>query len=145
MPITVSNLNKKHKINEKFVKRIAADILKIIKSKRSEIEIVFLTDGAIKPINKRYKKSARSTDVLSFDLGERAQILISSDMALRNCRVFNTSFENELIIYVIHGILHLSGYDDENTKDRLKMFQKQDSIMERLCARIDLSKVLMPR
>jgi len=146
MNIVVSNLNKKHRIDEKFIEKIVAIILKILKkSSNTKLEIVFLSDNVIKPLNKRYKGANCATDVLSFDLGSCGQILISSDMALRNSRVFNTPLEKELVLYVIHGILHLLGYDDEKPKDRSRMFRKQDSILEMLCAKISLSKVLMRR
>ena len=146
MAITVCNLNKKHRINERFVGKLARSILKILKkSSNIQLEIVFLNDRAIKLLNRRYKGADRATDVLSFDLGSCGQILISSDMALRNSRVFNTALEKELILYVIHGILHLFGYDDEKPKERLRMFRKQDFVMEMLCAKISLSKVLTRR
>ncbi|MDP3730257.1 MAG: rRNA maturation RNase YbeY [Candidatus Omnitrophota bacterium] len=145
MGITVSSLNKKHRINEKFVGDIARSILKILKKEDTELEIVFLSDTAIRPVNKKYKHSGRATDVLSFDLGSCGQILISSDMALRNSRIFNTPLEKELVLYVIHGILHLSGYDDEKPGPRSRMFRKQGSIMGILCAKARLSKVLTRR
>ena len=140
--ISVSNLNKKHRINKKFVEEIARDILKILKKQNTELEIVFLGDTAIRSVNAKYKHSDKPTDVLSFDLGSCAQILISSDTALKNSRAFDTSFEEELILYVIHGILHLFDYDDEKPLDRSKMFVKQNSILETLCAKVKLSKVL---
>lgn len=146
MNTSVFNFNKKYRINEKFIKKIVINILKILKkSSNTKLEIVFLSDRAIKTLNKRYKGSDRATDVLSFDLGSCGQILISSDMALRNSRVFNTSFEKELVLYAIHGILHLSGYDDEKPKSRSRMLKKQDSILGILCAKVSLSKVLTRR
>ena len=146
MNIVVSNLNKKHRINANYIKKIIVNILNILKKpSNTKLEIVFLSDRAIKPINRRYKGEKRATDVLSFDLGLCKEILISSDTALRNSRVYNTSFEKELILYVVHGILHLFGYDDERSKDRSKMFGKQKFIMEILCAKVRLPKVLTRR
>jgi probable rRNA maturation factor len=143
--ITVSNLNKKHLINERFVAEVARNVLKVLKKKNRELEIVFLSDAAIKSVNEKYKQSNCATDVLSFDLGSCGEILISSDMALGNSRVFNTPLEKELVLYVIHGILHLYGYDDQKPSDKLRMFKKQGSILEKLCAKIKLSKVLTRR
>ena len=143
--IAVSNLNKKRKKNKKFIGEIARRILKVLKKENTELEIIFLSDAAIKPVNEKYKHSNCATDVLSFDLGSCGQILISSDMALRNSLIFNTPLEKELVLYVIHGILHLFGYDDEKPKARSRMFRKQDSILEILCAKVSLSKVLTRR
>lgn len=143
--IAVSNLNKKRGINERFIGELARGILKILKKRGTDLEIIFLSDAAIRSYNKRYKHRSGATDVLSFDLGSCGQVLISSDMALRNSRIFNTPFEKELVLYLIHGILHLCGYDDEKPKARSRMFRKQDSILEKLCAKARLSKVLTRR
>ncbi len=143
--IAVSNLNKKHRINERFVRDIAKRILKALKKDDAKLEIVFLSDAAIKRVNEKYKHSDKATDVLSFELGSCGQVLISSDMAISNSRVWSTTPEKELILYVIHGMLHLFGYDDKKIRDRSRMSRKQDSILEMLCANISLSKVLTRR
>jgi probable rRNA maturation factor len=143
--IEVRNLNKNHRINKKFIAKIAGEVIRILnREKFSELSIVFLSDPAIKPINKKYRQRDRATDVLSFDLGKYGQVLISSDTALKNSRLFNTSFEEEIALYVIHGILHLSGYDDETKTGKDRMSKKEESILKRLC-RKRFSKVLMPR
>ncbi len=142
MSIAVSNLNKRHRIDERFVAKLARMILKTLRKGDLELEIIFLSDAAIKPVNKKYKDSDRATDVLSFDLDSCGQILISSDMALKNSRVFGTLFEKELVLYVIHGILHLLGYLDDKPRARSRMLRRQDSILEMLCAKVSLSKVL---
>ena len=140
----VENLNRKHRINVKFVARLVKDILKIIKKpQKTQLEVIFLNDAGIKPFNKKYKHRDRATDVLSFNLGSCGEILISSDTALRNSRVFNTKFEDELVRYVIHGILHFFGYEDGTPGQRKRMSKKEDAILERLCTQTDLSKVLM--
>ena len=143
--IEVRNLNKNHRINKKFIAKIAGEVIRILnREKFSELSIVFLSDPAIKPINKKYRQRYRATDVLSFDLGKYGQVLISSDTALKNSRLFNTSFEEEIVLYVIHGILHLSGYDDETKAGKDRMSKKEEGILKRLC-RKRFSKVLMPR
>jgi probable rRNA maturation factor len=143
--IVVINSNKRFSLSEKFIKNIAVEILNILKKPLDTgLEIIFLSDPAIKPLNKRYRQSDRATDVLSFDLGSCAQILISSDMALRNSRTFGTSFEEEIILYVIHGILHFFGYDDENAAQKKRMSAKQSILLKKLCQK-NFSKVLMPR
>ena len=70
--IAVSNLNKKHRINERFVRDIAKRILKALKKDDAKLEIVFLSDAAIKRVNEKYKHSDKATDVLSFELGSCA-------------------------------------------------------------------------
>lgn len=141
--VSVKNTNKKHGLNETFLKKVAGNTLKYLNRKIC-LEIIFLTDEAIVFFNKKYKKHDRPTDVLSFDLGGVGQILISSDAAFRNCRIYNTSPEEELVLYVIHGILHLFGYDDIDPAKRRRMENKQRELLEKLC-RLNLSKVLTRR
>ena len=145
MNIVVKNINHRFKLNERFIKKIAAEVIKILRKPRdTKLEIVFLSDKAIRPVNKKYKHRDRPTDVLSFELGPCGQILISSDTALKNSRIFKTAFEEELVLYVIHGILHLSGYDDETAPEKKRMSQKENRILKNLCQK-NFSKVLMPR
>jgi len=67
------------------------------------------------------------------------------DRALENSRIFGTKFEDEVVLYVIHGILHLSGYDDETHDKQRRMSKKQDEILKYLWKKENLSKVLTPR
>lgn len=152
--INIHNKNKKFKLNELFLKRLAFEALDIVKGRGvGELEIVFLSDKAIKPLNNKYMGENRPTDVLSFNIdtdefgkkGFFGELFISTDTALANSRVYGTRLENEIALYVIHGILHLFGYEDYTKKDRMEMSKKQDKVLETLCKRIDLSKVLTRR
>jgi len=151
--IEIINLNKACRINRKFFKRIAEDVLAFIKKPKTTLEIIFLDNKSIKIFNKRYKKRDAPTDVLSFKIGRRefgnnsflGEVLISSERAFENAKIFKTDFEEELVLYAIHGILHLFGYDDESPGDRSVMARKEKETLRYLCKREDLSKVLMPR
>lgn len=141
--VTVTNVNRTYRINEKFVEKITRKILGILRRPGiADLEVIFLNDSLMRPINKRYRARGASTDVLSFDLGSLGEILISSDTAFRNSKSFNTSFEEELILYIIHGILHLIGYEDGNAKDRNRMSKRERRILNHLCKSGNLSKVL---
>lgn len=153
--VEITNLNRSYKLNEAFIKKITGKVLSRVKTprKKIELEFIFLDDKKIRFLNKRYKKRDAPTDVLSFDLDMDevnpghflGEIYISSDTAFRNSRVFNTDLGRELALYIIHGILHLFGYDDEKAPDRARMWRAQERILEWLCGNENLSKVLMPR
>lgn len=152
--VTASNLHKRYKLDERFARNIAVDVLKLLKKEgRVELELIFVDDKSIKKFNRQYKHHDDVTDVLSFgidraEFGKKiflGQIIISLDTARRNSRIFGTRHTDEIALYIIHGILHLFGYDDGNAKDRRRMSKKQESILERLQACKNLSKVLMPR
>ncbi|MCX5686357.1 MAG: rRNA maturation RNase YbeY [Candidatus Omnitrophica bacterium] len=144
--IRILNLHKKYRLNEPLIKKVIRRILKFCgRRKKIELGFVFLGDKAIAAVNKRYKFEGSPTDVLSFDLDAAGEIFISLDRALRNSRIFGTKFEDEITLYVIHGILHLSGYDDETPRDKRRMSKKQDEILKYLWKKENLSKVLTPR
>ena len=148
--IKLSNLHKRYKLNERIAKRIITEILRLCKVPGDpELELIFLDDKAIRKINRRYKSSDRPTDVLSFyidreefGLGLLGEIFISLDAARRQSKIFGTSFPCEVVLYMIHGILHLFGYDDEDATRRKRMFKKQDEILKYLWKKENLSKVL---
>lgn len=152
--VRATNRNGSYRINEAFVEKLATGVLRMLKkAKDAEIEIVFLDDRAIRKLNREFKHEDSATDVLSFridreEFGRKkflGEVVISLDTAARNSKLFGTAFEFEAMRYVIHGILHLFGYDDLNERDRAKMWSQQERILNDLCCREDLSKVLMRR
>ena len=151
--IRISNINRAYKLNEAFIKGTVKKILEIVKPGVAELEVVFLDDNSMRSLNRRFRTRDRSTDVLSFkiDLNEFAlkgflgEIFISLDTALKNARAFKAGFADEVVLYLVHGILHLAGYDDEKANERLAMSKKESYILKHLCRNEDLSKVLMPR
>ncbi len=97
------------------------------------IGITFLTDKAIQALNKRYLKHNCPTDVIAFNYGNAsADIAISYETAQRNSRTYKSSVTRELILYILHGMMHLAGYDDCRTADKKKMFAKQERIFKGL-------------
>lgn len=152
--IKVINCNKYYSLNVKFIESIASKVLKSMKKeKTSEVDIVFMDDAAIKKLNKRYKNEDSPTDVLSFGIDGReflrkevlGEIFISLDTANRNAKLFGVVFEDEIVRYVVHGILHLFGYDDQTKAGKARMWHKQERLLGQLCRQETLSKVLTRR
>ncbi len=85
----------------------------------------------MRALNRRYHRTDLPTDVLAFDYGDRrADIIISLDTAKRNSRLYKTKFKDEVLLYVLHGILHLAGYSDREERGREKMFKKQEELLK---------------
>jgi len=152
--VRVINLHKSYNLNERYAQNLAAKILKIINRERTaELELIFLDDKSIRKFNKKYKLENRATDVLSFkidrrDFGQKlflGEIMISLDTAFKNSKLYGTSFAYEIVLYIIHGILHLFGYDDETAGDSREMAKKQNQILDKLCSCRNLSEVLTLR
>ncbi len=125
----------------------------IRKESFADLELIFLDDKAMRRLNRRYASRDSSTDVLSFRIDRRefgqkrflGEIIISLDTALKNSKVHGTDLAEEVVLYMIHGILHLFGYDDGDARRLREMVRKQNRILDKLCSCRNLSEVLMPR
>jgi len=137
--IEVNNLTK-WKVDKKFLNKIANKVLAFEKFKKGEISIAFVSQSRIRELNKKYRKKDKSTDILSFEepknnhkkekfLGE---VVISLDDVEENSKKFKVSFKNELARILIHGVLHLFGYDHIKGSEEKKMFDIQDKILQNL-------------
>ncbi|MGB3082486.1 MAG: rRNA maturation RNase YbeY, partial [Candidatus Omnitrophota bacterium] len=86
-------------------------------------------------INRRYLGKDVSTDVIAFpgDIGRRflGDIAVSTDKAAQNAKEYGNSFIEEVALYVIHGILHLTGYDDHEKKDTEAMRRKENELFQK--------------
>jgi probable rRNA maturation factor len=81
-----------------------------------ELSIVFLSDAALAKLHADFLSDPTPTDVITFEgdptLGVAGEICVSVDTAARYARLHRGKFSRELLLYVIHGWLHLAGYDD---------------------------------
>lgn len=91
-----------------------------------EVEVSLIDDETIADIHLRFMDIPGATDVITFDHGE---IHISVETARQQAQAYDQTFERELILYMIHGLLHLAGYEDATTPDRLRMDQLQQGIL----------------
>jgi probable rRNA maturation factor len=92
------------------------------------LSIVFVGTRRMRAINKKYLKHDYVTDVLSFDLGDaQGEIIICPGMAGVNAKAHRTSTQKEIILYVVHGILHLAGFDDKSPAGirRMRSMEKE--------------------
>ncbi len=131
--ITIRNLQKRVLVHPQRIKEIINKTLKKENVKgKVEINICFISDTLIRKLNKKYLKKDSPTDVLAFNMTNPkdkntlyADILVSTDTALRNARVFKTTPSYELSLYSVHGLLHLLGYDDHSLKNQKIMRKKE--------------------
>ncbi len=136
-------------VDEKFLEKIAEKILAGEGKKEGELSIALVGPGRMKKINKSYRGKNRATDVLSFpeskiqlekfkicplkkskSLGE---IAICLREVKKNAKRYKSNFETELSRVLIHGLLHLLGYDHEKSeKEAEKMEEKQNHYLSLL-------------
>jgi probable rRNA maturation factor len=138
--ITLRNLQRKISVNvtelEKFSENAVQHSLQLHKQRRtdlrklSQISIWFISDRRMALLHRKFLGQSGPTDVLTFQHGE---IFISVDTARRHARAFGNSLLRELKLYIVHGLLHLHGFDDQTPTEADKMKVAQEKILE-VCA-----------
>lgn len=112
--------------NNRWLKMVAGSEIKIL----GDISIIFCSDNYILDVNIRYLHHDYFTDVITFDYCEgdklSGDLFISIDSVRENAVEFGTEFDEELHRVIVHGLLHLIGYDDHTPEDQKQMRAKED-------------------
>jgi len=117
------------------IKRSSVKILRILESEDSELSLTFVDNAGIADINRQYLGRNYPTNVIAFSMNEGkfgdvnpdilGDIIISTETALRDAEAGDLSLEDELDYLIIHGVLHLLGYDHELPGEAKKMKEKE--------------------
>lgn len=94
--------------------------------KLSEVFIWLISDPRMALLHRKFLGQSGPTDVLTFQHGE---IFISAQTARRHARAFGNSLMCELKLYIVHGLLHLHGFDDRTTAEARKMTMAQEKVL----------------
>ncbi len=99
----------------------------------SQIQYIFSTDDFLANLNKEYLKHSTLTDIITFNYNSghyiSGDIFISIDRVKENSQKFNVDFYSELQRVMIHGILHLLGYNDKTEAEKKKIRKKEDECL----------------
>ena len=137
MAIEVVNRQRLARIDTDRVARVGAATLGAVGKAGASLTDAFVRDRIIRGLNHKFRSSDRATDVLSFPRGNGGDedfivadmaaylgdIVISSDTALRQADEAGLSFEREVDELVMHGVLHLCGYDHENDRGEMNRLE----------------------
>lgn len=98
------------------------------------LNVVFVTDPYIQALNKAYRAKNKPTDVLSFNYQDQGsdllgEVYISVDTAKKQAAEHGHDLEDELIKLLVHGILHIHGFDHENDEDYKVMYALEKSVL----------------
>jgi len=103
-----------------------------------ELSLAFLTDKALARIHADFLSDPRTTDVITFEgnakLGSGGEICVSADTAANYAAQHGRDFSQELTLYVVHGWLHLAGYDDLKPEKKRRMRAAEKRAMTLLAA-----------
>ena len=134
----------KHPVPRQFLQKWTADLSKELQKRKvlkkahlqQELTLVFLDKKPAQKLNKEFRGKDYATDVLSFDSMEPSsfgELILCPEVLKRQAKEHGLTYREELGYMLLHGILHLLGYDHETgEKDAKKMFSLQDAVFEKL-------------
>lgn len=118
----------------------------------TELGVYLVGDRRMSALHARHLGHAGPTDVLSFDYGpgvptpagasgRSGELFLGVPEAVRQARRYRTAWPAELARYLVHGLLHLAGYDDAAPAARRRMKRVEDRLVRRLAARFDFGRL----
>ena len=135
MPAAVSNLQRKIRVSPVRLRRTAESALSALGRADRDVHVSVVDDPAIRRLNMRYLRRRTTTDVLAFDLHAPGpsrllgEVIVSADTATRQARQARVPVALELDLLVVHGLLHLSGWDDSRPREARLMHERAREIL----------------
>jgi probable rRNA maturation factor len=140
MKIYIQNLQDAIKLDKQKILKCAAHVLNAMNERDAELSLVFVNDTYIRRLNWKYRNADSKTDVLAFPMREGkglpknnpllGDVVISVETAKKEAKKRHRDFQDELDLYLIHGILHLLGYDDEKRAAKKRMREKERELIK---------------
>ena len=134
MAVTVTNAHEQRRADESKLERIVA---RVIAAEGATAKQVDVDHKMLLSLNRRYLDHDYITDVLTFDLSDgsdptqvEGEVYVDLDTAAERHAEFGASYDEEVMRYVIHGILHLLGYDDATTSGKERMHALEDAYLD---------------
>ena len=135
MPVLIRSRLKKAAIRESRFAELARKVMAAAGETASELSIELVGDRRMRALNFRYRQQDRTTDVLAFAMRESegpfsspllGDVVISVPTARRQARAAGHSLNHELAVLLVHGVLHLCGYDHEGSEKEAKRMQRRE-------------------
>jgi probable rRNA maturation factor len=130
--IRVINRQRKQRLDMAACRKFAEGALALVRKRATkallpeEISVYLVSDQRIRGIHRQFLSSDEATDVITFQHGE---IFISTETAREHAKRFRTGFVEEIHLYVVHGLLHLAGFEDLTRRGFEEMALQQKEIL----------------
>jgi probable rRNA maturation factor len=144
MPVEIARRGAGRKFPSRKLEKIAATILELVHHADTELSLVLIGNREMQKLNAGYRHKDYPTDVLSFpvegevpaEISLLGEVIISVEKAAEQARERGRTVEKEMVTLLIHGIVHLMGYDHERSaKDARAMSRVEKRIYRQLCER----------
>jgi probable rRNA maturation factor len=161
--ITIVNRQRAQKINLRFLRQIADALLADLKIEDAELGVHLVAALEMTRLNEKFFRHQGSTDVITFNYTDdgsagcpkpgaigtsrptlHGEIFICVDEAVVQASHFKTNWQSEVVRYIVHGVLHLLGYDDSRSREWRKMKLAENRLLRRLSRRFSLAQLARP-
>ncbi|MGH7261806.1 MAG: rRNA maturation RNase YbeY [Nitrospiraceae bacterium] len=149
MAVILSSRLRRRWLSLPGVHSLAENILKAAGASRSDLSLLLVGDGAMRRLNRRYRRMDRTTDVLAFPMRHArprltshvsrftssllGDVVISLPQAARQARQAGHSLDREVAVLISHGLLHLMGYDHERSaREARRMSRREQTVLRAL-------------
>jgi len=143
LSIEIANEQQGLPIDTEQLQKTIKHVLQTCNIEEGTLSIAIVDDAAIRALKQQYYHKAEVTDVLSFDLQEETanpqseqaldcEVVVNAQRAQQAAPETNQDAQAELNLYVVHGLLHQLGYDDQESRQAEIMHQKEDQLLEEL-------------
>jgi probable rRNA maturation factor len=149
--LLITNRQRTKKINTRFLKQVVAELFAELVITESELGIHLVGAKAMARVNWQFLQHEGSTDVITFDHSEKrksgkrktlhGELFICVDEAVTQAKEFGTSWQAEAVRYVVHGVLHLLGYDDLKPDLRRTMKREENRLVRLLAKRFSFAQL----
>jgi probable rRNA maturation factor len=139
--VAISSTQKAIRVPRKMIADLVAFVSAAEGCPVADADIAVVDSRKMVELNRRYLRHAGLTDVLSFDLSEApkiglsVQLIVCGDVAATEAAARGLSTVRELLLYVVHGLLHLMGYEDESIRGSVRMQARQEELLEQFLNR----------
>ncbi len=166
MNVVIANRQRTKKINSRLLKQIVGVLFEELKKAEAELGINFVGAKEMAKVNRQFLQHEGPTDVITFDYVTKVaqasrlrspsstgkkhrrdtcaalhgELLICVDEAISQAENFKTSWQVEIVRYVVHGVLHLLGHDDLKPRLRRKMKREENRLVRLLAKRFSLAQ-----
>jgi len=135
--VELNNRQRSHSIDERRLKGAVRTVLRGEGFAEAEVSVAIVDDAEMHELNRRHLSHDYPTDVLSFLLDSdeaslEGEVIASADYASKSGPQFALSMHDELLLYIVHGTLHLAGYDDQDEPSRQQMRAKEKQYLGEL-------------
>ena len=144
MPVHMQSQVRRVTFNQACLVRLARAILSDVGEASAELGILFVGDQRMRGLNRRYRGKDRTTDVLAFPMRGvphssshlLGDVVIAVPTAARQAKQGQRSLDEELTVLLVHGILHLCGYDHERSETEARRMHRRERMILRSISRL---------